>query len=154
MTMQNVYMYILANKCWITCKFSHCKFWGYKGTFSTPKSDQQLVIWAVCSSASSIWPQTHVAWNKVFYFKHTLCTHTTKSSLSSWKAHYSTSLRSCLYYSKYYSWIFAPGLVCRCIRDATHHCLNSVDNRCYIGSRLSYVATYYKPRSLITLYGS
>ena len=69
-----------------------------KGSFSTPKNDWRPVIWAVCSSTSSIWSQTHATWHKIFYFKHTLCMRTT--SLSSWKAHYSTSSRSCLYYSK------------------------------------------------------
>ena len=41
---------------WIRCNFSlvSSEAWG---AFSTSKSDRGLVVWAVCSSASSIWPQ-------------------------------------------------------------------------------------------------
>ena len=45
--------------------------------------------------------QTHVTWQKVFCFKHTLCMHTT--SLSSWKAHYSTASKSCLLFKKLFT---------------------------------------------------
>ena len=63
----------------------------------------------IFSSASSIWPQAHVTWHKVFYFKYILCTCST--SLSSWKAHYSTSSRSCLLFKKLFTNInFGPGL--------------------------------------------
>ena len=64
--MTRMYIYILANKCWIT--FSSKA----KGTFSTPKNDRQLVIWAVCSSAFSVWSQTHVTWHKLS--THCVCT--------------------------------------------------------------------------------
>ena len=106
--MTRMYMYILANKCWIIWKFSlYCEFYRAKGTFSTPKNDQQLVIWAVCSSAFSIWPLTHVTWHKVFYFKHTLCMRTT--SLSNEKPIIQL-LQEAAYYSKIYSRIFCSGL--------------------------------------------
>ena len=76
-----------------------------RGVFSTFKSDWGLVIWVVCSSASSTWP---VTWHKVFYFKYTLRMHST--SLSDWKAHYSTFFKK-LPIIQDYSWIFGPGLV-------------------------------------------
>ena len=50
----------------------------------------------------------HMAQSRV-YFKHTLRMRST--SLSCWKAHYSTSSRSCLWYSENYSPIFVPGLL-------------------------------------------
>ena len=49
-----------------------------------------------------------------FFFHFILSIHcvcTLATSLSNRKTNYSTSSQSCLYYSKYYSWIFGPGLV-------------------------------------------
>ena len=42
------YMYILINKCWITCNFPLY----YKELFSTPKNDRRLVVRVVCSTFS------------------------------------------------------------------------------------------------------
>ena len=105
MDMTRMYMHILANSTSADSEF-HADFLFIvssesEGNFSTPKNDWRLIFWAVCSSASSIWPQTHVTWHKVFYFKHTLCMYTT--SLNSWKAHYSTSSRSCLLFKKLFT---------------------------------------------------
>ena len=44
-----------------------------RGSFSTSKSDQDWLSGLqlfVPTTASSIWPQAHVTWHKVFYFKH------------------------------------------------------------------------------------
>ena len=45
MNMTRMYMYILANKCWITWKFVSSEA---KGSFSTPKNDRWPVIRVVC----------------------------------------------------------------------------------------------------------
>ena len=81
-----------------------------KGTFSTPKNDQWLVIWAVYSSASSVWSQTHVTWLKVFYLKCTLCT---MHTIFPWAVEKPIIqlLQEAAYYSKNYSRIFGPGLI-------------------------------------------
>ena len=97
----NMTMYILANKCRITCEFLFIVSSEAKETFSTPKNDRRLYRLSL-SCWLSIWSQTHVIiWYKVFYFKHTLCMCTT--SLSSWEAHYSTSSRSCLLFKKLFT---------------------------------------------------